>query len=78
LAQEVEKAAKASGYDFSGYTKPENAQQLYTIRYAEFVVPLVKAMQEQQVVIQNQQNQISSLEKRLLALEAKINATSSK
>ncbi len=71
LAQEVEQAAKASGYDFSGYTKPENAQQLYTIRYAEFVVPLVKAMQEQQSIIKKQQQQIDLLEKRLAALEIK-------
>ncbi len=71
LAQEVEQAAKASGYDFSGYTKPENPQQLYTIRYAEFVVPLVKAMQEQQAIIKDQQQQIELLEKRLGVLETK-------
>jgi hypothetical protein len=34
-------------------------------------VPLVKAMQEQQSVITNQQKQIDLLEKRLAALEAK-------
>jgi trimeric autotransporter adhesin len=44
---------------------------LYTIKYAEFVVPLVKAMQEQEVIIQNQQKQIGLLEKRLAVLEAK-------
>jgi hypothetical protein len=52
LAQEVEQAARASGYDFSGYTSPKNQRELYTIRYAEFVVPLVKAVQEQQVLIE--------------------------
>lgn len=51
LAQEVELAAKATGYDFSGYTVPKNKNELYTIRYAEFVVPLVKAVQEQQAMI---------------------------
>jgi hypothetical protein len=71
LAQEVEQAAKAVGYDFSGYDVPKNAWSLYTIRYAEFVVPLVKAVQEQQAIISTQQKQIELLEKRLTALEAK-------
>lgn len=46
LAQEVENAAKLSGYDFSGITVPKKSTDLYTLRYAEFVVPLVKAVQE--------------------------------
>jgi hypothetical protein len=62
LAQEVEKAAKASGYDFSGYTAPKNQGELYTIRYAEFVVPLVKAMQEQQVLIEKLTKQVDQME----------------
>jgi trimeric autotransporter adhesin len=71
LAQEVEQAANATGYNFSGYSKPATTDQLYTIRYAEFVVPLTKAMQEQQAIITNQQKQIDLLEKRLAALEVK-------
>ena len=67
----MELAAKAVGYDFSGYTAPKNQWSLYTISYEQFVVPLVKAMQEQQAIITNQQNQIDLLEKRLTALEAK-------
>ncbi|MEP7144481.1 MAG: tail fiber domain-containing protein [Ferruginibacter sp.] len=53
LAQEVEMAAKAAGYDFSGYATPKNQWGLYTISYEQFVVPLVKAMQEQQTIIEN-------------------------
>jgi trimeric autotransporter adhesin len=71
LAQEVEQAAKDSDYEFSCYDTPKNKFGLYTIKYAEFVVPLVKAMQEQEVIIQNQQKQIGLLEKRLAVLEAK-------
>lgn len=48
IAQEVENAARQSGYDFSGVDKPKNETDLYALRYAEFVVPLVKAVQEQQ------------------------------
>lgn len=46
IAQEVEAAANEIGYDFSGVDKPKNETDLYGLRYAEFVVPLVKAVQE--------------------------------
>ncbi|MEP6597144.1 MAG: tail fiber domain-containing protein [Ginsengibacter sp.] len=72
LAQEVEQAGKASHFDFSGCAAPKNQWGLYTLSYEQFVVPLVKAMQEQQVIITNQQKQIDILEKRLTVLEAKL------
>jgi trimeric autotransporter adhesin len=62
LAQEVEKAARDANYDFSGVDKPKNKNDYYGLRYAEFVVPLVKAMQEQQKIIE-------ALTKRLEVLE---------
>jgi uncharacterized coiled-coil protein SlyX len=43
---------------------------LYGLRYAEFVVPLVKAVQEQQAFIENQQKQIDELLRRIEELEA--------
>jgi hypothetical protein len=46
IAQDVEKAAKKLGFDFSGVDAPKNDKDLYGLRYAEFVVPLVKAVQE--------------------------------
>ncbi len=46
IAQDVEKAAKESGFDFSGVDKPSNPNGAWGLRYAEFVVPLVKAVQE--------------------------------
>ena len=46
LAQDVEKAAQSINYDFSGVVHPQNARSIYSVRYAEFVVPLVKAVQE--------------------------------
>ena len=69
LAQEVESAAQASHYDFSGLAKPKNATELYTLSYESFVVPLVKAVQEQQSIIESQNLKINSLEARLTALE---------
>ncbi len=71
VAQEVEQSAKAIGYDFSGIDKPRNENDMYGLRYAEFVVPLVKAMQEQQQTIVELKIQNADLQKRVLALEKK-------
>jgi trimeric autotransporter adhesin len=47
VAQDVEKAADSIGYHFSGVDKPKDINQsFYGLRYGDFVVPLVKAVQE--------------------------------
>ena len=60
LAQEVEQAAKAANYEFSGYDTPKTERDLYKIKYAEFVVPLVKGMQEQQAIIEALQKDVAA------------------
>lgn len=74
IAQEVEQAVKQTGFSFSGVDVPQTPDGLYSLRYADFVVPLVKAMQEQEVIIEKQQEMIDLLEKRLLAIEKRINS----
>jgi len=59
LAQDVEQAALSVGYDFSGVDAPKNEDDFYGLRYAEFVVPLVKGMQEQQAIIEQLKNEIA-------------------
>jgi hypothetical protein len=71
IAQEVEQVAKETGYDFSGVDAPKSDKGMYGLRYAEFVVPLVKAVQEQQQLIQEQQVMIQELQKRIEHLEKK-------
>jgi len=61
IAQEVEAAAQEIGYEFSGIDAPRNANDFYGLRYAEFVVPLVKAMQEQQIQIENLKQENASI-----------------
>lgn len=61
IAQEVEKAAKETGYNFNGVHKPENENDHYSLAYSQFVVPLVKAVQEQQQMIEDLQNQLKQL-----------------
>ncbi len=73
VAQEVEKAALASGYDFSGITRPRNGHDLYSLSYESFVVPLVKAVQEQEQIIESQNKKIEMLEKRVDSLEKNSN-----
>jgi uncharacterized coiled-coil DUF342 family protein len=46
VAQEVEQAANELNYAFSGVDAPKNENDFYGLRYAEFVVPLAKAVQE--------------------------------
>ena len=63
VAQEVEKLAEELNYDFSGVDAPENENGFYSLRYGDFVVPLVKAVQEL-----NKKNE--ELEQRIQKLEA--------
>jgi hypothetical protein len=72
LAQEVERAARKCNFDFSGIVHPANENTPYSLRYAEFVVPLVKAVQEQQEIIVNQQKQIDEL-RQMVMDERKVN-----
>jgi uncharacterized coiled-coil protein SlyX len=60
IAQEVEKAAIETGYDFDGVIAPKNRNEAYGLSYSQFVVPLVKAMQEQQVIIETLQKQVEA------------------
>jgi hypothetical protein len=62
VAQEVEKAAAETGFEFSGVDKPKTENGVYALRYAEFVVPLVKAIQEQQATIADLQTKVQTLQ----------------
>jgi hypothetical protein len=68
VAQEVEKAAEKLGYDFSGVDAPKNAKDFYGLRYAEFVVPLVKAVQE----LSEKAEEIDELKKKNTELEERL------
>jgi len=61
LAQEVELAAKELGFNFGGIDVPKNEKDYYGLRYGNFVVPIVKAIQEQQVQIDDLKKQNQEL-----------------
>ena len=46
IAQDVAATAQKLNYDFSGVHIPQGDKDLYSLDYAKFVVPLVKAVQE--------------------------------
>ena len=70
IAQEVEASAKKLGYDFEGVDVPKNDKDLYGLRYSEFVVPLVKAVQELSKQNDALKDQNTELEDRLQKIEA--------
>ena len=61
LAQDVEKAANELGYHFDGVRTPSNEKDHYSLAYSQFIMPLVKGMQEQQVIIEKQNATISEM-----------------
>ena len=76
IAQEVEALANNIGYDFSGVDAPKNKKDYYGLRYAAFVVPLVKAVQEQQIIIEEQDQRIKKLERKMANFEKQVLASS--
>ena len=70
VAQDVEKAAQSLHYDFSGVDKPKDDQQsFYGLRYGDFVVPLVKAVQELSEENNELKKQLDDLLKKVKTLE---------
>ena len=72
IAQEVDLAAQSSNFNFSGVLKPVDDKDAYSLSYAEFVVPLVKATQELNNKISEQQKVIELLQKEIKELKKKI------
>lgn len=61
IAQDVEATAKSINYEFSGVDAPKNEKDPYGLRYAEFVVPLVKAVQELSIQNEAMKKELSEL-----------------
>jgi trimeric autotransporter adhesin len=73
IAQEVEDIAKELGYQFSGVDAAKNDKDLYSLRYAEFVVPLVKAVQQLNTRNEELENQVTALQSQLDDIKLLIN-----
>jgi hypothetical protein len=65
IAQEVDETLKAMGKTFSGVVRPQNSNDFYSVRYAEFVLPLINAVKEQNELIKSLEMRIEQLENEL-------------
>ncbi len=71
LAQDIEGICKEIGYDFDGLHIPADAsKENYAVAYSQFVMPLVKAVQEQQVQIEALNTQNAGLQSKVADAEA--------
>jgi len=61
IAQEVEKAAQMCGFNFDAVNVPKDENGNYSVAYSQFVVPLVKAVQEQQQMIETLTSKLQNL-----------------
>ena len=52
-------------YDFNGVIAPRSEKETYSLSYSQFVVPLVKAIQEQQQIIEELKKEIELLKKKI-------------
>lgn len=85
IAQDAEAAAEKIGYNFSGIDKLKNEDSIFGLRYAEFIVPLVKAVQElakQKEGMEAENNALeienNDLDKRITTLENELSGISNK
>jgi hypothetical protein len=72
IAQEVESIIKKTGFSFSGVEAPQNEQDHYSIRYAAFVVPLVKAVQELSAKLDEQERKFEEQQLEMVELRQKL------
>jgi trimeric autotransporter adhesin len=74
VAQDVEKAADSVGFTFSGIDKPKDVDQsFYGLRYGDFVVPLVKAVQELSASSNSKDSAINALQGKYDSLQTQVN-----
>ncbi len=66
IAQEVEKSCIVTNYEFDGLHKPSSDKDYYGLSYESFVVPLTKAIKEQQLQLDIIKDEI---------LSSKVNST---
>lgn len=72
IAQEVEDLVKKTGADFNGVFPPQNETDSYGLDYSKFVVPLVKAIQEQQAIIEQLQMEKQQMKAELELIKQKL------
>ena len=67
IAQEVKEAMNELNVDFAGYldSNIDGGEDVLSLGYTEFIAPMIKAIQEQQQMIELQQQKINELEQKI-------------
>lgn len=73
IAQDVQEALTDLGLEFSALVIDDDPIRTLNLSYELFVVPLITAVKEQQVVIDTQRNQIFLLQAQINNLERLVN-----
>jgi trimeric autotransporter adhesin len=69
IAQQVAQAAKELNYNFSGVQAPINGKGLYSLQYSSFVVPMIKAIKEEDERIEKLEIENNKLQKEIQELK---------
>jgi hypothetical protein len=64
IAQDVQQALDELGVQFSGLVVDDDESQTMNLSYGEFVIPLINAIKEQQVMIEMLQKEIEEMKAR--------------
>lgn len=72
IAQEVDSLIQTLNFEFDGVGNPQNDTDTYRISYSQFVVPLVKAVQEQQSEIENLKSLITEMKKEISTIKSEM------
>ena len=67
IAQEVKEAMNELNVDFAGYldSKVDGGEDVLSLGYTEFIAPMIKAIQEQQNMIEELQKQVDVLKQKI-------------
>ncbi len=67
VAQEVKEAMNELNVDFAGYldSKVDGGEDVLSLGYTEFIAPMIKAIQEQQSMIEELQKQVDVLKQKI-------------
>jgi hypothetical protein len=71
IAQEVEVAAQKSDYAFTGVIRPRDEEDHYSLNYESFIMPLVKAVQEEERQIDDLKKMVAQ-QQRIVADQQKM------
>jgi trimeric autotransporter adhesin len=72
IAQQVDSAANQVGYNFSGIQRPSAGNPLYGLKYSEFVVPLIQAVQQLSASKDSMRTKLDSVQNTLDSLRSAI------